>query len=55
MKHNQLSLAEKQSIETQKLDESSYGIINKLLAKYQPTEDLRNMHGGQESKEKIAA
>ena len=55
MNNYQSSLTKKQSIETQKLNEPSYGIIKSLLSKYRPSDGLRNIHGGkEESKGQIA-
>tara|TARA_Y100001968_G_scaffold322356_1_gene358314 strand:+ start:853 stop:1023 length:171 start_codon:yes stop_codon:yes gene_type:complete len=56
MNHYQSFLAKKESIEANNLNESSHGIINRLLFKYRPSKGLRNMHGAQEeNKKKIAA
>tara|TARA_B100000965_G_C19578226_1_gene752302 strand:+ start:2013 stop:2180 length:168 start_codon:yes stop_codon:yes gene_type:complete len=55
MNYYQSHLASKESIEAKYLNESSHGIIKRLLFKYRPSKGLRNMHGGQEDKKKIAA
>ena len=56
MNHYQSCIAKKESIKTKKLNESSYGIVKRLLLKYRPSEGLINMHGGKgESKKQMAA
>tara|TARA_B100000579_G_scaffold216448_1_gene176996 strand:- start:350 stop:520 length:171 start_codon:yes stop_codon:yes gene_type:complete len=56
MNHYQSCPVRKDSFEVKNLNESSHGIIKRLLFKYRPSKGLRNIHGGQEeNKKKIAA